>query len=449
MCSGSSRRRGRGSDRAPLAVSIIAGLLLLSAACQSSTPTLSSPGKGTLSIGVDLPETGPEGPQGLSTLNGVAFAVQRQGNVRGYRLTIENYDDVSGAEHNPDRGVRNVRQMLANQHVLGAVGPFNASVAVAEIPVASENHMVLVTPATTNECLTRNLPHCRGLAGQLRGDRPLTFFRVVTTDDLQGPALADFAVDTLKAPKVAVASELEVYGSSLAAGFEAELVRKGGKVVARGVFDVNTKDDFGAFTSAARAAGADAVFFGGTGGRGCALKAEMSRSLPTIPLLAGDALIQDARCVEDPSQRMPQLYGSVAAPYAEGLATARPAIDAFRKAYKRAQDYGPYTIAAYDAARILIDAIGRAIDNKGGGIPTREEVRSLVASTAGFNGALGATSFDANGDTTLRWVAVYRAQPESKTWAFATQLHMARTGSPQGNRTGLVLGFATGASGPR
>jgi branched-chain amino acid transport system substrate-binding protein len=316
--------------------------------------------------------------------------------------------------------------MLANPHVLGAIGPFNASVAVAQIPVAGQGHLALISPATTNECLTRNPPYCRGLAAQLRGDRQAAFFRVVTTDDLQGPALADFAVDTLKASSVAVANEMEIYGSNLAAGFEAELARKGGKVVARTTFDISAKDDFSAFTNAARAAGAQAVFFGGTGGRGCALKAEMSRSLPAIPLLAGDALIQDARCVEDPGQRSPQLYASVAAPHADSLASARPTIEAFRRAYKQGQDYGPYTIAAYDAARILIDAIGRAIDSRGGAVPDREEVRAMVASTTGYSGALGTSGFDANGDTTLRWVAVYRAQPESKSWGFSTQLSMAR-----------------------
>lgn len=408
------------------ALRIAAALLLLVAACQQSPPEPVPTGKGTLSIGVDLPETGPESAQGLSTLNGVAFAIQRQGQVRGYRLTIENFDDAGGGEHDPDRGVRNVQQMVSNPHVLGAIGPFNASVAVVQIPVAGQAHMALISPATTNECLTRNLSHCPGIAGQLRGDRPVSFFRVVTTDDLQGPALADFTVDTLKAPSVAIASELEVYGSSLAAGFEAELARRGGKVVARATYDINTKDDYPAFTAAAKAAGAQAVFFGGTGTRGCALKAEMSRSLPSVPLLGGDALVQDPRCIAEPSQRSPQLYAGVAAPYAEGLASARLAVEDFRRAYKHASDYGPYTIAAYDATRILIDAIGRAIDARGGGLPEREEVRSMVASTAGFAGALGSTGFDANGDTTMRWVAIYRAQPESKNWAFSAQLNIAR-----------------------
>jgi branched-chain amino acid transport system substrate-binding protein len=418
-----STRFGSGGLILALAVAAMVG----AAACQPTAPVPSPSSKGTLSIGVDLPESGPEAGQGLSTLNGVAFAVQRHGNVRGYRLTIENYDDAGGGEHNPDRGARNVQQMLANPHVLGAIGPFNASVAVAEIPVAGQGHLALISPATTNECLTRNGPQCRGLASQLRGDRPPAFFRVVTTDDLQGPALADFAIDTLKASSVAVANELEVYGSSLAGGFEAELARKGGKVVARATFDITSKDDFGAFTNAAKSAGAQAVLFGGTGGRGCALKAEMSRSLPSVPLLAGDALIQDGRCVEDPSQRLPQLYASVAAPYADGLASARPTIDAFHRAYKQPPDYGPYTIAAYDATRILIDAIGRAIDSRGGAVPDREDVRAMVASTSGYAGALGTSGFDSNGDTTLRWVAVYRAQPEGKTWGFSTQLSIARS----------------------
>jgi ABC-type branched-subunit amino acid transport system substrate-binding protein len=50
--------------------------------------------KGTISIGVDLPESGAAASGGLSTLNGVKFAVQQAGTLSGWTLTVENRDDA-------------------------------------------------------------------------------------------------------------------------------------------------------------------------------------------------------------------------------------------------------------------------------------------------------------------------------------------------------------------
>jgi branched-chain amino acid transport system substrate-binding protein len=69
---------------------------------------------------------------------------------------------------------------------------------------------------------------------------------------------------------------------------------------------------------------------------------------------------------------------------------------------------GTFSLPAYDATRLLIAAIGRAIDDAGGTLPTRDQVLKEVSQTADYRGAMGTMSFDARGDTSLRVITAYQ-----------------------------------------
>src|SRR2546430_7573830 len=75
-------------------------------------------------------------------------------------------------------------------------------------------------------------------------------------------------------------------------------------------------------------------------------------------------------------------------------------IESFRKAFPEKDDLSSYTLLGYDAGRLLIDAIGRAIDTAGGKMPTRRQVLEAVQNTKSFKGTVGTYSFDVKGDTT-------------------------------------------------
>jgi len=119
-------------------VAAIGALALVAAACGGGTGNGSGGNKGTISIGVDLPESGAAASSGLPTLNGVKFAVQKAGNaVSGWTLTVENRDDAVGGSYNADKGVQNVTDLINNNAVVSMVGPFNSAVGKAEIPIAA------------------------------------------------------------------------------------------------------------------------------------------------------------------------------------------------------------------------------------------------------------------------------------------------------------------------
>src|SRR5262245_22378482 len=168
--------------------------------------------KGTFKIGVDLPESGAAASSGLPTLHGVELAVKQvndAGGVEGYKVTVDNHDDAVSGSYNEQKGVQNVQQMIADSTVLAMVGPFNSAVAKAEIPIASAAHFTMISPSNTNPCLTKDIPSCATAyhPQDLRHGNPNNYFRVVTTDDFQGPAMADYAFKNLNIKKIAVLSD--------------------------------------------------------------------------------------------------------------------------------------------------------------------------------------------------------------------------------------------------
>src|ERR1051325_9609226 len=166
-------------------------------------------GKGTINIGSDLP-TCTVG--GLATQNGVKFAVDQKnaaGGVEGFTIKFQGFDDCRQGAYNADAGVDNVRKMI-DQGFLGMVGPYNSAVAKAEIPIGAPKNFVMISPANTNPCLTKDIAGCSYHPQDLRAGNPNNYWRVVTTDDYQGPAMADYMYKTLNIKSVGILDDSTV-----------------------------------------------------------------------------------------------------------------------------------------------------------------------------------------------------------------------------------------------
>ncbi len=90
--------------------------------------------------------------------------------------------------------------------------------------------------------------------------------------------------------------------------------------------------------------------------------------------------------------------------------------------YGRPNDFGPDTVAAYDATGIVYDALDRAIKAAAGNMPARDSVVAELAATSAYSGATGVFGFDRDGDTTLRLVTIFRpAGPDPDApWTWVT-----------------------------
>jgi ABC-type branched-subunit amino acid transport system substrate-binding protein len=102
---------------------------------------------------------------------------------------------------------------------------------------------------------------------------------------------------------------------------------------------------------------------------------------------------------------------------------------AFKTDFGRPRDFGPFTIAAYDATGVVYEALDSAIKAAGGSMPTRDDVVAQLAATTKFQGATGTFGFDSAGDTTLRVVSIFKpdASKPMATWTWVDTVDYSAT----------------------
>ena len=245
------------------------------AACSSSgaTSAPSSGGgtggdtsKGTIKIAVELPFQGSEKATSDPILNGIRLAVKDAGGaVGGYAVTVPDsavYDDSLNGAHDPQTGANNMTKIVADPDVAAVIGPVNSSVGKAQIPISNAAGLLQCSPSNTNPDLTKGDP-----AAQLR-TKPNNYIRVVTTDDVQGPAASQYIHDVLKKNSVYIIDDTETFGKGVADSFEADFKSRGGTVVKHDGAPKTTQD-YVSIMTAAKALNPEAIYFGGvtaTGG---------------------------------------------------------------------------------------------------------------------------------------------------------------------------------------
>lgn len=388
-----------------------------------------------IAIGVDLPLSGAEARAAQPALFGIKFYVGRHPTIDGFDVTLRVFDDRG----DPAGGAASVSSFLADRTVLGMIGPYDAAVARQEIPVANAAGLAMVSPATSNPCLTRDVYTPAALnpartaitckdaglpsARELRPAKVNNFFRMSATDELQGAAAADYAFRSLNLLRVAVVTDHEAYGQGLALAFSSRFTSLGGTVLGR--LDLEPKNPSATgFLKTMHEAGAQAVYYGGGSQPGCAIRAQMDGIFPggeATPFLGGDGIAEDPACISAAGGDAEGIFATVPIVDADSRPQAVPTIHDFKAAFAGAADYGPYTIIAYDATAVLYAAIAQAVKAAAGARPERSAVTAQVATTSGLEGVTGNLGFDPAGDTTNRVVSVFESSgPDPRArWTLA------------------------------
>jgi branched-chain amino acid transport system substrate-binding protein len=420
-----------------LSIAAMASLGILSACGTSTTTTSNSSGggglascHGTVTVATDLPLTGGDATDGPFPQMAAALAVEQANTNKvlgGCTLKYVSKDDSSVAKngHDPAQGAQNITALAADSSVVGVVGPFNSSVALAEIPKATAAHLALISPSNTNPCLTAIVAVCSDptikidTASLYQG--PHTYFRVIASDVAQGSIDAYIAFHELSLKKAYVIDDQEAYGRGLALLFSKAYTAAGGTIVFSTSLPGSTTT-FATQMSDAQSKGADFIFFGGTTGNGCGLvRRDMAAASLNIPLLGGDGC-QDAKFVTDANS-------GANTTAAEGFeATSAPDVTKLSSSTQFYADYAaryasltapyndgkkePYSPYGYDAMNILIQAVKAVITANNGQLPSdpmafRDSVVAQLHNTS-YDGALGHTGFDTNGDTTNTGFTVYK-----------------------------------------
>jgi branched-chain amino acid transport system substrate-binding protein len=252
-------------NRRIMAVGAIAIVALAASACGGGGTTNNASDK-TLIVGVDLPFQGSSKDSSDDAWNAMNLYLEQVGGKAGnYKVALKKYDDSTAAKGAWDDATckANGSAHVANTDEVAVMGTFNSGCAKLETPVlnaAPDGPMLMVSHANTNVGLTKTWDTGEPAKYFPTGKR--SYARVVTTDDVQGPADAQFAAKELNVKKVYVLNDTETYGQGVAKTFRDEAVKQGLTVVGE---DSWKKSDanYTALMGKIKASGADLVFFGG------------------------------------------------------------------------------------------------------------------------------------------------------------------------------------------
>jgi len=379
----------------PFAVTLLAALTVSCGDDDSDGETAASADRKVVKIGVIAPLEAGLTSFGHGIENSVQLAVDQANAddaIPGWEIEVVAEDDSS----DPAIGAEAAETIAADDEVVGVVGTYNSGVAAEVAPILDKAGIAMISPSNTDPTLTIG-------PDRSNPSRPYdAYFRLVATDAQQGPFLASYASGDLDAQTVAIVSETKAVSRGLADDFGAAFTESGGEVV----YDMTVPDgttDFAAVVAQLTPRNPDLLFFGGEYEVGAAFRTAAAGL--AAPLMGGDGIKDDAFIAAAGARADGDFASTVGAPLATLESAAR-----FRDDYEAAgfsepaTDYGVY---AYDAADLLIDAAGVALEGEDA---ATADVRATVVAevqAADTDGASGTIVFDAYGDTVTRVLTMY------------------------------------------
>ena len=330
---------------------------------------------GNYLIGYQGPLSGDYAALGENMVNGVELAVQQANSGRlpsGASLPLDVTLELLplDSQGDPSQAPKLAYTAATNKRVLAVVGPAFSGEALAAGAIYEEGRLPFVTPSATVPSLKR-----QGWSN---------FFRIVGDDEDQARAIAKFMTANLAVKRVAIIDDGGTYGSAIAADVAAALESKGVRVSFRKVIEPLQRD-YSAVARGVRKSGVDAVFFGGYYQEAGVLRASLSRVGARKVVFVGDDGAFDNAFFDPAGSAVGKSY------------VAYPGIDvvnanaAFGASYfeEFGEEPGAFSVEAYMAARLIIDAVADAGCRRG----------ALRKHLAGFSGDVVGkrTAFDKKG----------------------------------------------------
>ncbi len=343
---------------------LVIGLCLLAAACTKQGAEQSD----VIRIGAAGPLTGDMAVFGQDQLNGMRLAVEEwnaTGGVLGKKIVIVEGDD----QRDPKQAV-SAANKLVNDGVVGVVGHFNSNCSIPASAIYSKAGIPQISHGSTNPQYTE-----QGFD---------TAFRVCGRDDQQGKVAATFAATKLKAGRIAILHDKTTYGQGLAEEFRKGLGTVPQVILFEGV-TVGEKD-YSPVVTKITSLKPDLLFFGGIYVEGGLLIKQFKGVGGVAPFIGGDGIMSE-ELVKIGGPATDGTYATFGPDTKES-----PAAKGFNENYrKKYGEPGVYSVYAYDATHILLQAI-----KKSGSTEKKKLLENIKATD--YQGALGRIQFDAKGD---------------------------------------------------
>src|SRR5579864_5071506 len=362
----------------------------------------------TVMVGITLPLTGADAEDAELIKDGAMLAIEEanaKGGVGGYKIEAVVLDDgtATAGQYDPAQAATNTKKLLATGGVVANVGPQMSGEGKAMSPILSEGDMATITPSSTNPDITDPK-----FASQFRPSGKAVYFRTVTTDRYQGPNMANYFAETLHVKTIYVLDDSGAYGVGIANSFQQRAQEKGIKILGRD--QLNPKEaDYTTILTKIKGLNPDALYYGGVGQAGQKLTKQAYDVIPKMPKGGGDGMYGGNILTGGGSPAVDGWYATIAGPHLLENPEVQPFVQAFQKAFNKVP--GDYSITAYDAALVILDAVKRVAAT--GKTPDRHNIRDAIQ-TSNLKTMQGTISFDQNGDINSRVVSVFKIVHDAK-----------------------------------
>ena len=331
----------------------------------------------TIKIGANLELSGGGASYGQSIIEGMDLALEEinKEGVDGKKLKIVKYDNKSDAAEATTGAIK-----LASQDKVDImVGAATSTNTLAQVQVANDNKVPLITPTGTNETITAK-----------DGKVNEYVFRTCFIDPFQGTVAANFAQQELGAKTAAIYIDSSSdYSKGLAASFKEAFTKAGGQIVAEEAF-LQKDTDFQSTLTRIKKANPDFVFVPAFYEEVGLIVKQAREAGIDVPVMGGDGwdspkLIEIAGAEALNNTFITNHYSA-----GDPEKKIQDFVSAFKKKYK---DKSPDAFAAlgYDTAYFIADAIKRAGDDA-----TPEKIKNALAETKDLPLVSGNLTMDEN-----------------------------------------------------
>lgn len=336
-------------------------------------------------IGIAAPMTGPIAHLGKDIESGVKLAVEKANAqapvIGGKRIRFET---ITEDDQSDPRIAVQIANRLVDKQVAAVIGHYNSGTTIPASKIYAAAGIPQISPGSTNPLYTQ-----QGIK---------TAFRNIANDNQQGVVVAKFAYDELKARKIAVIDDRTAAGQGQADKFVQEFTKRGGKILTR-EYTTSTATDFMAILTKVKSQNPDLLFYASMDAQAGPMVRQMQKLGMKTKLLSMDGVQSSLFLKLAGSAAEGHMASSVGMPK-EKMPGFQQFNKEFSAKYGDMQAYAPYS---YDAFYILEAAMKKA-----NSVDPRKY--ASVIGKGQYNGVVGKTEFDVNGDIKNGAITVYRVE---------------------------------------